>query len=123
MNHPDEWGGDPVTAFVSDQIAARPDRPKIVLAVLVQKREKDPAITGAMDRIGAGFLRFIPFECFGTPWSVYLAGFDPDDGLALWPFLADLTAFEFSEAAFYTEGKPRVRLAPVRPPVQPGDRL
>ena len=99
-----EWGCDPLSEEINDQIAKMPDRPKVVLALIKRGRECDGQLEQAFKELPNNYLRTFPLLVFNIPFRITYVGFDKAD--ACMPLaMTKLNSEIWDEGAIYVDGK------------------
>jgi hypothetical protein len=100
-----EWGRDPLSEAIDNQIATMPDRPKVVLALIKNGKEFDGQFERVFGSLTNNYLRTLPLLVFGLPFRIVFIGFEEED-MAL-PFtITKLNSEIWDEGAVYVDGKP-----------------
>jgi len=99
-----EWGGDPYSAMMNNQISQMPDRPKVILALLKFGRESDGKIEQAFGDLPNNYLRTFPLSYLDRPFRIVCIGFDEADS-AMPLAITKLSSEIWDEGAIYVDGK------------------
>jgi hypothetical protein len=114
MGDPDEWGHDPLSAELDSQVAAMPDRPEIVLAIISFDISADQANREALAPFPIQLYREIHLDCFNVKLTVTIFGFDAKDSDAFMRVISTLRRLRITEAVIYQDGLPVWRLAKLK---------
>jgi hypothetical protein len=107
---PNEWGHDPISAEVNEQILAMPDRPSLLLAIITINKSPAEAKFRALGPFKDHFIRDLPYECFGHKVCASLFGFEPADHAAFSGTICFLSDMNIDEAVLYLDGVPSLRI-------------
>ena len=99
-----EWGNDPLSEAMDNQIAKMPDRPKVILALLKGGREFDGQYERVFGDLPNNYLRTFPLLVFGQPFRITCLGFDEMDAAMPLAF-TKINSEIWDEGAIYVDGK------------------
>ncbi|HEY5042719.1 MAG TPA: hypothetical protein VIK53_12030 [Verrucomicrobiae bacterium] len=99
-----EWGRDPLSEAIDNQIATMPDRPKVVLALIKNGKEFDGQYERVFGSLTSNYLSTLPLLVFNLPIRIVFIGFDEADA-ALSLAITKLNSEIWDEGAIYVDGK------------------
>ena len=104
-----KWGGDHISNHINKHVDAMPDRPAIVIAILIWGRESDALTSEVLQPFSPNQFSVEPLQSYGRPFRVAYLGFDSPDSAQLFRFLIEAARLRVDEMVFYLEGKPVFR--------------
>ena len=102
----------PISEFVGDLIRDMPDKPQVLVFLLVQQRERYAPVTERMAQFKESYITFSQQTVFGIPFGLCILGFEPSTPVALNEFFSALASTPFDEGAVYVHGRHHLRLLP-----------
>ena len=110
------WGHDELTRTIDEHVASMPDRPPIVVTVIVWGRESDEANSAALQPLAPQHFTTQPLVWLGRPVRIVYLGFDASDADAFhyfWSVAAALPRVdeiapevdEFENAAYFRQAQ------------------
>ena len=105
------WGHDQLTQTIDQHVTAMPDRPAIVVTIIVWGRESDQANNDALRPLAPQFFSVQPLLWLGRPVRIIYLGFDSSESGAFYRFWSVAAAMpRVDEMALYINGKAEFRL-------------
>jgi hypothetical protein len=99
-----EWGRDPLSEAIDDQVAKMPDRPKVVLALIKNGKQFDGQYERVFGSLTDNYLSTLPLLIYDLPFRIVFMGFEEAD-VALPLAITKLNSEIWDEGAIYVDGK------------------
>jgi hypothetical protein len=104
-----KWGGDFISNLINKHVASMPDRPRVVVAIIIWGREADGLHAEVLRPFSPNHFSTEALKALGSPFRVAYLGFDSTDSEQLFRFLLEAAKLKIDEVVFYLDGKPVFR--------------
>lgn len=104
-----DWGCDPMSEEIDNQVSKMPDRPKVLLVLIKSGREFDELYENVFSDVPENYLRTFRFVFFGKPFRFTYLGFEKVDA-AMPLIITKMNSEIWDEGVIYVDGKPIVLL-------------
>jgi hypothetical protein len=105
------WGHDELTKTIDQHVSSMPDRPPVVVAVIVWGHESDQANAEALRPLAPQYFSTQALLWLDRPVRIIYLGFDASDSSALHSFWSVAAAMpRVDEMALYINGKAEFRV-------------
>jgi hypothetical protein len=105
------WGHDELTKTIDQHVATMPDRPKVIIAIIVWGRESDQANAEALRPLAPQHFSTQALLWLDKPVRIIYLGFDASESAAFYDFWGIAAAFpRVDEMALYVDGKAEFRV-------------
>ncbi len=119
------WGHDDLTKIIDQHVSTMPDRPKVVVTIIVNGRDFDEANAQALKPLAPHYFNTQPVLWLGAAFRIIYLGFDAaesDAFLQFWAIAATMPRLD--EMALYIDGKAEFRIDRlIHGPPPPGSDL
>ena len=106
MKFSDEWGSDPISTQVSTHVATMPNRPLVVVAVVVFGRSRESKIIRTVARVNGAQLSTQWCEFVGIPYLIVSFGLHDETPAVLARLVVTMDWFRWNGGALYVNGNP-----------------